>query len=201
MRPEETASQVRLRLACRGSRRLPWGRISRVALCSIACAGWWMAPNYALAEQTLEYEVKAAFLLNFAKFVEWPANAFADSSAPLAICILGKDPFGRAIDDLVQGETVNGRKLVVRRIGQLPAQQACQILFTQEPGKDATKTLSALRNVLTVGEGENFVHDGGIIGFVIEKRRVRFDISPSAANAAGLKLSSKLLSVARAIEK
>ena len=160
-----------------------------------------MAPDYALAEQTLEYEVKAAFLLNFAKFVEWPANAFADSSAPLAICILGKDPFGRAIDDLVQGETVNGRKLVVRRIGQLPAQQACQILFTQEPGKDATKTLSALRNVLTVGEGENFVHDGGIIGFVIEKRRVRFDISPSAANAAGLKLSSKLLSVARAIEK
>ncbi|HTX37431.1 MAG TPA: YfiR family protein [Bryobacteraceae bacterium] len=160
-----------------------------------------MAPHSALAEQTLEYEVKAAFLLNFAKFVEWPAGAFADSGAPLAICILGKDPFGRVIDDLVQGETVSGRKLVVRRISELPAQQACQILFTQESGKDATKTLSALHNVLTVGEGANFVHDGGIIGFVIESRRVRFDISQGAANAAGLKLSSKLLSVARAIEK
>src|SRR5437660_427799 len=76
-----------------------------------------------------EYRVKAAFVLHFTRFVEWPATAFADADSPLEICILGKDPFGRLIDDVVQGESVNGRHLVVRRITEPPPAQRCQVLF------------------------------------------------------------------------
>ncbi len=159
-------------------------------------------PSRAAPEQISEYDVKAAFLMNFAKFVEWPSTAFASSGSPIAICILGKDPFGRAMDDVVEGETVNGRKVTVQRMTDPPAPKTCQMVFAAGAGKETAKALSGLgRGVLTVGEGENFVRDGGIIGFVIENRRVRFDINQPAAVAAGLTLSSKLLSVARAVEK
>lgn len=161
-----------------------------------------MLPGPTVAQTELEYQVKAAFLLNFAKFVEWPSSAFADADSPVAICILGKDPFGRTIDDLVQGEVANGRKLMVRRTSQLPPPQACQVVFAEASTKDVAKTLNGLgRGVLTVGEGGSFLRDGGIIAFVIENRRVRFDINQTAAEGAALKLSSKLLSVARSIEK
>lgn len=177
-------------------------RISRLLPCLLACAGALILPSRAVAQAVLEYQVKAAFLLNFAKFVEWPSSAFADPDSPVAICILGKDPFGRTIDDLVQGETANGRKLTVRRMSQLPGPQVCQVAFAVGPAKEVAKTLEGLgRGVLTVGEGESFARDGGIIAFVIENRRVRFDINQTAAENAALKLSSKLLSVARSIEK
>jgi hypothetical protein len=146
--------------------------------------------------------VKAAFLLKFGKFVEWPPAVFANSESPIAICILGKDPFGRTIDDLVQGEVVTGRKLIVRRITQAPAAQTCQIVFTQQTGKDTAELLTSLGpGVLTVGEGEDFVRQGGIIGFLLDSRHVRFDIGLKAAELADLKLSSKLLAVARAVQK
>lgn len=176
------------------------GRIWRAALTLMAGASWLL--HGAAEEAASEYDVKAAFLLNFAKFTEWPASAFADSDAPIAICILGKDPFGRTIDELVQGEAANGRKLAVRRVDEPAAAQACQMVFVSGPGKIAAKSVSGLgKGVLTVGEGEGFVRDGGIIGFVVENRRVRFDINQTAAETAALKLSSKLLSVARAVEK
>jgi len=183
-------------------RRWRWEGISRALPVLLACAISLLWPGRTLAQTDLEYQVKAAFLLNFAKFVEWPPSAFADADSPVAICILGKDPFGRTIDELVQGEAANGRKLMVRRISQLPAPQACQVVFVEGSAKDVAKTLNGLgRGVLTVGEGGSFLHDGGIITFVIENRRVRFDINQTAAESAALKLSSKLLSVARSIEK
>lgn len=154
------------------------------------------------AQTSLEYEVKAAFLLNFAKFTDWPPSAFPAPNSPIAICILGKDPFGHALDELVQDEVVNGRRVVVRRITQSPPVHACQIVFTQESRKDAAEILNSLGpGVLTVGEGESFVHSGGIIGFLIESRHVRFDIDQKAAESADLKLSSKLLAVARRVQK
>jgi len=149
-----------------------------------------------------EYQVKAAFLLNFTKFIEWPANAFADSGSPFSICILGRDPFGRALDDFAEGEAVSDRKLVVRRINESPAAQTCQLVFVDSAGKDLGRILGGFgRGVLTVGEGERFLRDGGMIAFVIENRRVRFDINQSAVEGVGLKISSKLLSVARSVEK
>ena len=168
----------------------------------IACGLLLTSPARLSAQTSLEYQVKAAFLLNFAKFVDWPPAAFANSESPIAICILGKDPFGRSIDDLVQGEVVSGRKLIVRRISQAPAAQTCQIVFTEQTGKDTAELLSSLGpGVLTVGEGDDFVRQGGIIGFLIDSRHVRFDIDQKAAELADLKLSSKLLAVARAVQK
>jgi hypothetical protein len=147
------------------------------------------------ADEVPEYNIKAAFLLNFTHFVEWQPSAFSDPAAPFAICILGNDPFGRVLDDIVQGELVNGRRLIVRRITQAPVPQTCQILFTED-GRHAE---NPGRGVLTVGEGDRFVHEGGMIAFVLENRRVRFEINQTAAEGAGLKLSSRLLMVAKSV--
>jgi hypothetical protein len=186
----------------RQTRLLPLRRFAWILLGLLACAEVLLFPPRAAAETPLEYQVKAAFLLNFAKFVEWPATAFTDADSPVSICILGNDPFGHTLDDLVQGEAVNGRKLVVRRSSEPAAPQSCQVAFIGGSSKDIPKTLTSLgRGVLTVGEGESFSRAGGIIAFVIDNRRVRFDINQSVAENAGLKLSSKLLSVARAVLK
>jgi len=179
-------------------------RCARLAGLLLGAALWvgWPGLQRAAAEAVLEYEVKAAFLLNFTKFTEWPAGAFANPDSPLTICILGQDPYGRALDDVVQGEQVNGHKLAVRRISENPEPQACQVVFIGNGEKEIRRILGGLgRGVLTAGEGRDFIRDGGIIAFVLENRRVRFDINQSAAEAAGLKLSSQLLSVARSVEK
>jgi hypothetical protein len=149
----------------------------------------------------LEYEVKAAFLLNFTRFIEWPPAAFAAADGPFSICVLGDDPFGRALDRTVEGESVNGRKIEIQRIvRQTPA--SCQIVFAGGSEKDLPKVLAGMGpGVLTVGEGARFLREGGMIAFMLENRRVRFDINQSAAAKAGLRISSKLLSVARSVEK
>jgi len=154
------------------------------------------------ADQPQEYQVKAAFLLNFTKFIDWPAAAFADSGSPVAICILGDDPFGSALDQIVEGEVVDGRRISVQRIKRAPTPKSCQVVFVGKPEKEALKILRGLGpGVLTVSEGESFARSGGMIAFVIENRRVRFDINLTIAENAGLKLSSKLLTVARTVEK
>lgn len=154
------------------------------------------------AGDSLEYQVKAAFLLNFTKFTEWPSSAFANASSPIAICVLGEDPFGNALNQIVAGEVVNDRKVVVQKAKVAPPSKACQVVFFGASEKDTRRILPGLGpGVLTVGEGEGFVHDGGMIAFVLENRRVRFEINQSAAENAGLKLSSKLLSVAKAVEQ
>jgi hypothetical protein len=155
-----------------------------------------------VAAQSLEYPVKAAFLLNFTKFIEWQATVFAQPDAPLSICILGDDPFGNTLDKTVTGEVVNGHRVVVQRLTRPPVAKSCQILFISGPEKDIHNIVAEVGpGTLTVGEGENFVHDGGMIAFVIENRRVRFDINQAAAANAGLKLSSQLLKVARSVER
>jgi len=154
------------------------------------------------ADQSLEYQVKAAFLLNFTKFIEWPPAAFAQTDSPIAICIMGDDPPGSTLDRMVAGEVVNGRKVVARRIRSEPTPHSCQVVFVGGPEKDVPTVLASLGpGILTVGEGEAFVHDGGVIAFIIEERRVRFVINQAAAQRAGLKLSSKLLSVAKSVNK
>src|SRR5689334_7219765 len=87
------------------------------------------AGGFAADAPPLEYQVKAAFLLNFTKFVEWPASAFADGRSPLNICVLGEDPFGAALDQMVRGEAVNGRPLAVRRMRRAPEPKSCQVLY------------------------------------------------------------------------
>lgn len=152
--------------------------------------------------QPSEYQVEAAFLLNFTKFVDWPPAAFASAEAPFNLCVVGQDPFGDSLDRVVSGETVNGRKLTVIRSRRAPAPKSCQIVFVPATEGDAAQILKALNpEVLTVGEGEGFLRAGGMIGFVIENRRVRFSVNLNPAERGQLKLSSKLLSVARSVQR
>jgi YfiR/HmsC-like len=150
----------------------------------------------------LEYQVKAAFLLNFTKFVEWPQTE-SSSSQPFSICLVGDDPFQGALERTVEGETVNGRKLSVQRLSSAQAiPPTCQIVFAGAQEKGFSRALTTLGSgILTVGEGDHFLKEGGMIAFVLENRRVRFDVNQHAAVAAGLKVSSKLLNVARSVEK
>ena len=107
----------------------------------------------AAADAHLEYSVKAAFLLNFTKFVEWPQTAFADPQAALEICVSGKNPFGSALEEVVRGEAVNGHTLAVREIGQAPPPATCKVLFVGPDVKDPARLLgSVAHGVLTVGE-------------------------------------------------
>jgi uncharacterized protein DUF4154 len=147
-----------------------------------------------------QYEVEAAFLLNFTRFVEWPAEAFLTPDSPITICVLGRDPFGPALDETVEGEVVQKRPVAARRVRDVPRSQPCQVLFFSPEEQDNRFLLrDAGPGVLTVGENDDFLKDGGMIQFVIADRHVRFDINEKVAEEAKLKLSSQLLKVARSV--
>ena len=147
-----------------------------------------------------EYEVKAAFLLNFMRFVNWPAGIFPEAGTPVKLCILGEDPFGPAIEAALESQTVNGRSIAVERLAAARGANACHVVFLDRTLPNQEQILRRIgASVLTVGETDQFLDDGGMIHFVIEGQRVRFDINARAANAAGLRLSSQLLGVARSV--
>ncbi|MBT3342693.1 MAG: YfiR family protein [Gemmatimonadetes bacterium] len=143
-----------------------------------------------------EYDVKAAFLYNFARFAQWPQEV---DSGTLRICLLGDAPFGPAFDDIV-GQTVRQKRIEVQTIGSVSSTDSCHVLFvTPAINKQRWRkifTTVATRPILTVGDGEDFVRAGGMIGFVIRGKKVRFLVNPAAAEAAGIRLSSRLLRVA-----
>lgn len=152
------------------------------------------------ADESLEYRVKAAYLLNFTRYVEWPESAAVNSQ--LSICVLGADPFGRILDATVAGRTVQGRALQVRRIQSPSEASGCQVVFvSRETWRRNPASLKALGNTgtLTVGESEQFARGGGVIGFVIVDETVRFVINDDARDRAGLRISSRMLSLAAAI--
>jgi len=147
-----------------------------------------------------EYRVKALFLVNFARFVEWPADAPQD---PIVIGIIGQDPFGRWLDDAVRGTKVNGHELVVRRLRNAEDARKCRIVFVAGSESSGLQPiLDALKGapVLTIGDTEGFAELGGVINLRLEDNRVRFDINQDAARRAGLTVSSKLLSLARIVK-
>jgi hypothetical protein len=183
------------------SRRALQRLLLAAAACSLPCAllGAQLAPLP--AGQPTEYQVKAAFLLNFTKFIEWPVSDQPASSAPFTICILGEDPFGPALDQIIEGETANGQRIAVQRSRREPVKN-CQLLYVDKAERGIPEILTNVgRGVLTVGEGENFLREGGMIAFVLENRRVRFNINLPAARNASLKFSSKLLNVAKVVEQ
>jgi hypothetical protein len=151
------------------------------------------------ADASLEYSVKATYLLNFTKFINWPADAAGVSDAPFNICLSGGNPFGAVLDQVISGETVNGRKMAIQIPEREPAPGACQLIFFAGNDEVPPRLLNAGRGVLTVGQGEDFARNGGMIGFVVENRRVTFYINLRAASAAGLTIRSGLLNVARSV--
>ena len=141
-----------------------------------------------------EYEVKAAFLYNFARFVEWP-----QSKDQLTFAVLGRDPFGSVLDDTVSGKTVLGRRIEVRRASRVEEARDAQIVFVCASERSTTPIiLKALERpgLLTVGEVDGFAQSGGAINFTMQGRKVRFEINPTTAEQARLKMSSQLLKLA-----
>ena len=153
-------------------------------------------------DNALEYEAKAAFLLNFAKFVEWPAVAFPAPDTPITICVLGVDPFGPILDRMVEGQSVNNRAVRARRSVPEANPRGCHIAFISRYERQGmAQIVSALgsSSVLTVSELPGFTAVGGMIEFVIEEEQVGFYVNAARAEAAGLKLSSRLLRVAKEV--
>ena len=156
----------------------------------------------AFAQTIDEYQVKAAFLYNFAKFVEWPPLTFKTDKDPLRICVLGQNPFGNALVEGVGGKTIVGRPLVVSEISDVSQGGNCQILFVGSSEKKRLRAIFAdLRTagVLTVGETEGFATQGGIVNFKLEDGRVRLEINIEAAAQAKLRISSKVLNLAQIV--
>ena len=151
---------------------------------------------------TREYRLKAAFLYNFAKFVEWPAEASSDEKSAFILGVLGEnDPFGPALES-IRGKTVRGRTLTIKRFEGLQDLAACHILFIASSEKEQLEgALEFLEgsSVLTVGEMERFAEMGGIINFVVKKNRLRFEINLDAGRRAGLEISSQLLNLADSV--
>lgn len=181
-----------LRISPRKHRRSIWGPLLAAALfglSSVALHAW--APS--------EYEVKAAYLYNFAHFVQWPRNAPSASAKTFGICVLGADPFGRVLDDTVAGEMIDGKSVIVRRISQAKDAAGCRIIFIGESeASNLAEVLSSLSsdNALTVSDIALFTDHGGMIGLITEGRHVRFEVNMAAARRADLGLSSQLLKLA-----
>jgi hypothetical protein len=155
----------------------------------------------AAAKEASEYELKAAILYNFAKFVEWPAEAFSDDSAPVVVGVVGDDPFQGSLDSVV-GKTANGRQVEIRRLNASQDLRSCHVLFVSSSEKTRLGQIVASvdgASVLTVGEMEGFESNGGMIRLTMEGSKVRFEINAGTARRAGLKISSKLLSLAKSV--
>ena len=153
----------------------------------------------ALYSQVTEYKIKAAYLFNFAKFVEWPQSSFADPSEPIKIGIIGKDPFLESLNQTVSGKTVKGRKFVIRRFKKIQDLDFCHILFiSSSERRRVSQIIQKVKgsSTLTVSEFKNFIESGGIIRLLNKDNKVRFEIGLPAAQQADLKISSRVLRLA-----
>ena len=177
--------------------RRRWGRMVSGAvaiLCSLALLG-------VARDEPDEYQVKAAFIYNFAKFVTWPAQAFKGPADPLAICVVGEDPFHGALEEAVRGKTIDGRPLAVKAIDKVESGCTCQILFVSHSGAKRSLVEMFPNGVLIIGESPGFAaKGGGVINFKLQDGRVRFEINPEAADRQQLRISSKLLSLAEIVK-
>ncbi len=157
------------------------------------------APVQAQPRMALEYQVKAAFLYNFARFVDWPPEAFAPTSDSLIVGLIGEDPFGVVLDQTLGDKFLHDRKVVVRRFQRIESVAECHILFISASEEARLGEIMQRLNgasVLTVSDVDGFAERGGIIGFRRQDNRVRFEINADAAKRVGLKISSQLLKLA-----
>ncbi|MGH9739573.1 MAG: YfiR family protein [Candidatus Acidiferrales bacterium] len=183
-----TVSSRRLRLAFR----------MLIALAVMFAVG--ASPSILDSAQPTQFQVEAAYLYQFGNFVEWPSkNPKVAGSKYFSVCVLGRDPFGRVLDDTLSGSKMNGLPMVARRIDSVEDASDCQILFFSSSSRSQLdSSMSALHHapILTVSDIADFDSRGGMIQFVLIGGRVRFEINIPSAQKAGLKLSSQLLKVA-----
>lgn len=183
--------------------RIHFHAVPALIWCTLAA---FLSAGAAHAQQSVEYKIKAAYLLNFAKFVEWPTNRFPSATSPITVGVLGKDPFGADLDRIMAGRLIEGRKFEIIRAAEPEASLVCHIVFvSSSERRRSPQIIESLHkaNVLTVGEHEQFLQQGGIIRFFLHndplrsESTVRFEINPAAAQQAGVRISSKLLHIAK----
>jgi hypothetical protein len=177
-------------------------RVSFIAACLVcltlatALAGWAQSGD---SSDSSEYLIKAGFTYNFAKLIDWPSGAFAQPDSPIVIGVLGTDPFNGTLDQVLKGKEANGRAFEVRHLKWGADLKGCNILFVSD--SETVHLDELLRNIkglpiLTIGQTADFALRGGIINFVVEDNRVRFEINADAAKQANINISSRLLSLA-----
>jgi hypothetical protein len=195
------------------SAKRPWGRLPAVLLSRpasiflvlpLVLAALAVNPQFAAAQEDSagEYELKAAIFYNLTRFVDWPDSAFPGPQAPIVVCILGRDPFGDSLASMAPKQAANGRLALIHRIQQDKDARDCHVLYiSSSERKNLAHILSALNgsSVLTVGEIARFATRGGMIQFGLQDKQVRFDINLDAASRVGLKISSRLLVLARIV--
>lgn len=201
-RAGEPAVQNRLR-----SIRLSlWGRPVPVHLAALVAFSLLVAaclPAHAQKRSFKNLEVKAVFLFNFAQFVEWPPEAFSDSQSPIVIGVLGEDPFGYLLDEAVRGEVVKNRRLVVERYHRVEEIRISHILFISPSESEKYEQIFATlqgRAILTVGDNDSFMRQGGMVRFLTEEKRIRLRVNLAAEQAARLTISSALLRQAEIVD-
>lgn len=172
-------------------------------LVSIALAG---APRDRAQDAPLsEYQRKAEFLFNFAKFIDWPPGSFASPQSPFLVCVIGADPFGRVLDENLPGQTIGDRSVQIARfpgLQYLTESRSCQIVFlSASVSRHFREVMDNFRgtHVLLVGDMRGFATSGGTIEFTLQENHVRFTINTDAAERAGLRVSSQLLSLAKIV--
>ena len=151
------------------------------------------------AEGVSEYELKAAFVFNFAKFTEWPEDSFSGPDDPFVVGVLGDDPIASMLERNLAEKTIRDRRLVTRRFDGVNALERCHVLFiatSEAPRIDAALQAVGHHPVLTVGETQGFAQRGGMIGFLMEGTRLRFEVNLDAAERTNLRISSQLLKLA-----
>lgn len=184
------------------SDRGPWTALVIVLLGLLSLWNYGAA-QAAESDARAEYSVKAVFLLNFARFVEWPEKSLPNPDEPLVIGVLGDNPFGSLIEQAIRGEIVHGRRMEFRHFPSLMQDfPSAHVLFVSRSENNKLPTvIKELKNspVLIVGEADRFAHRGGMINFLTVDKSVRFEVNPEEAERTGLRLSSKLLNLPKAI--
>jgi hypothetical protein len=192
----QLASQHRSQVRCRGTLLI----FAAILSCSLL-----LLPGlHAQQPKANEFQIKAAYLYNFGRFVQWPDESGGDRNESFEICVLGTDPFGQALDATLAGGTIGGKSVAAKRITKPQDVDSCRILFISSSEESHLKEdLAALdkTRVLTVSDIPKFSERGGMIGFILDGNRVRFDVNLDSAQGAGLTLSSELLKVATSVRK
>ena len=181
-----------------------WSRVLSAALLVLFFSGFLAPDDRAQQAKPSEYRVKAVYLYNFGKFVQWPRDTQASADHSFPICVVGRDPFGSTLSDIVAGESINNLRLVTREIERVENAADCRILFISSSEENRViNILDGLqaKPVLTVSDMPDFVNRGGMIQFVLDGDKVRFEVNLTAAQKAHLTLSSQLLKVATSVQK
>ena len=178
----------------------------RKSRCLVALASWLALLPMLLAQDSrpTEYQVKAVYLFNFGRFVEWPSSAAGPRGQPFAVCVLGHDPFGPALDAALAGEIIDRAPVVAKRIPKPEQAVNCRVLFiSSSEDSQLREVLATLdkTSVLTVSDMPQFVKRGGMVQFLLDGNRVRFEVNLVATQRVGLNLSSDLLKLAIAVRK